>query len=118
MYRILVIFLLCTIAAWSQEGRGLGTAAKQSDGWVTASPESAGLVTKPLRDMEAAIRAGEFKKIGNVLLARRGKLVYEGYFEGDVQPARYTVSHQEHYGYSGGNCHRRGKAAWRGYPGA
>jgi CubicO group peptidase (beta-lactamase class C family) len=31
--------------------------------------------------MESAIHAGEFKKIGSVLIARRGQLVYEAYFD-------------------------------------
>lgn len=31
--------------------------------------------------MEAAIRGGEFKKLGSILAARHGKLVYEGYFD-------------------------------------
>jgi CubicO group peptidase (beta-lactamase class C family) len=46
----------------------------------------------PLRDMEAAIHAGDFKKIGSVVLARHGKLVYEGYFEGDAATLRDTRS--------------------------
>jgi CubicO group peptidase (beta-lactamase class C family) len=42
--------------------------------------------------MEAAIRSGEFKKIGSVLIARHGKLVYETYFEGDAATLRDTRS--------------------------
>jgi CubicO group peptidase (beta-lactamase class C family) len=64
----------------------------RKDGWVTAAPESAGVMTMPLRDMEAAIHAGDFKKIGSVVLARHGKLVYEGYFEGDAATLRDTRS--------------------------
>jgi CubicO group peptidase (beta-lactamase class C family) len=51
------------------------------DGWTTASAESAGLSSAPLQAMERAIRAGEFKKITSVLVARNGKLVYEAYFD-------------------------------------
>jgi len=47
---------------------------------------------KPLRDMEEAIRAGQFKKIGSVLVARHGKLVYESYFDGDASTLRDTRS--------------------------
>jgi len=47
---------------------------------------------KPLRDMEEAIRAGQFKKIGSVLVARGGKVVYEGYFDGDASTLRDTRS--------------------------
>ncbi len=45
-----------------------------------------------LQRMETAIKAGEFKKIGSVLIARAGKLVYEGYFDGDANTLRDTRS--------------------------
>ena len=64
----------------------------QPDGWSVAAPESVGLSAKPLHDMEAAIRAGDFKKIGSVLIAHRGKLVFEGYFDGDAASLRDTRS--------------------------
>src|SRR5271169_2739103 len=70
----------------------LPSAEARQDGLVTAAPESEGVAFKPLRDMEAAIRAGEFKKIGSVLVARHGKLVYEGYFDGDASTPRDTRS--------------------------
>jgi len=92
MYRIFSICLLVTTAACSQDSSSGIVAAKQSDGWVTASPESAGIAAKPLSDMETAIRRGDFKKIGSVLVARRGKLVYEGYFEADASGLRDTRS--------------------------
>jgi CubicO group peptidase (beta-lactamase class C family) len=62
------------------------------DGWLTASVESAGIASKPLQDMETAVRAGDFKKIGSVLIARHGKLVYESYFDGDANSLRDTRS--------------------------
>lgn len=44
--------------------------------------ESLGLDTTRIRRMEDLIRAGEFKKVTSVLVARNGKLAYEGYFDG------------------------------------
>src|SRR5262249_35084782 len=52
----------------------------------------AGLAEMKLRGMEAAIKSGEFKKIGSVLIARHGKLVYEAYFDGDANTLRDTRS--------------------------
>jgi len=63
-----------------------------TDGWVLTTPASVGLSAEPLAAMEKAIRAGEFKKIGSVLIARQGKLGYEGYFEGDAFTLRDTRS--------------------------
>jgi len=58
----------------------------------TASLESAGISSKRLQDLDGAVRSGEFKKIGSVLIARHGKLVYEDYFEGEVNTLRDTRS--------------------------
>ena len=64
----------------------------RQDGWPTASAESAGIASKPLQDLDKAVRGGEFKKIGSVLIAQHGKLVYENYFDGDVNSLRDTRS--------------------------
>jgi len=45
-----------------------------------------------LSSMETAIAAGEYKKIGSVVVARGGEIVYEKYFEGDAQTLRDTRS--------------------------
>ena len=60
--------------------------------WPVSSPTSQGLSLAPLAAMEKAITAGEFKKIGSVLVARHGKLVYEKYFDGDAGTLRDTRS--------------------------
>jgi CubicO group peptidase (beta-lactamase class C family) len=70
----------------------LVNAQTSPDSWVRADPQSQGVSVKPLHDMETAIRGGDFKKIGSVLIARRGKLVYEGYFDGDASALRDTRS--------------------------
>jgi CubicO group peptidase (beta-lactamase class C family) len=56
------------------------------------APASVGLSADALAAMEKAIRAGEFKKIGSVLVARHGKLAFEGYFDGDAFTLRDTRS--------------------------
>ncbi|MGB8012323.1 MAG: serine hydrolase [Terriglobales bacterium] len=49
--------------------------------WPTASIAESGLSDTRLRALDAAVRSGEFKKIGSVLVARHGKLAYENYFD-------------------------------------
>jgi len=66
----------------------LAVTALGQNAWRRATPESAGLDASRLSAMEAAIKAGEFKKIGSVLIARHGQLVYETYFEGDATALR------------------------------
>jgi CubicO group peptidase (beta-lactamase class C family) len=78
-------------SSWAQVVR-YSAPESAKDGWSTASVESAGLAAKPLQDLETAVRAGEFKKIGSVLIARHGKLVYEAYFDGDANTLRDTRS--------------------------
>src|SRR5579859_6355278 len=60
--------------------------------WPKASGAESGLSETKLRSLETAIRSGEFSKIGSILIARHGKLVYEGYFDGDANSLRDTRS--------------------------
>jgi CubicO group peptidase (beta-lactamase class C family) len=60
--------------------------------WPGASAVEGGLDEARLRTLETAIRSDQFKKIGSVLVARHGKLVYESYFEGDANSLRDTRS--------------------------
>lgn len=64
----------------------------EKDGWATTTPAAARLASARLRAMERAIRAGRFKKIGSVLIARGGKLAYERYFRGNAALLRNTRS--------------------------
>jgi CubicO group peptidase (beta-lactamase class C family) len=66
--------------------------APPADGWAVATLASVGLSAEPLTAMEKAVRVGEFKKIGSVLIARHGKLAYEAYFDGDAATLRDTRS--------------------------
>ena len=89
-----LIVLICVSASAILSAQVALSAAPESrkDGWPTASQESTGISSKPLQDMESAVRAGDFKKIGSVLIARHGKLVYESYFDGDASSLRDTRS--------------------------
>src|SRR5438270_1324965 len=87
---LLAVFPPHTLA--DEAEAGLSRPEAKNDGLATSSLESEGVASKPLRDMEAAIRGGEFKKIGSVLVARHGKLVYEANFEGDATTLRDTRS--------------------------
>ena len=59
--------------------------------WQKAA-DAGGLSQEKLRAMDAAVRSGEFKKIGSVLIARNGKLAFEDYFDGDAKTLRDTRS--------------------------
>jgi len=85
---------ICVSVSVSFSAQVVQSLAPQSttDGWPIASVESAGISSKPLQDLETAVRSGEFKKIGSVLIARHGKLVYEAYFDGDANALRDTRS--------------------------
>jgi CubicO group peptidase (beta-lactamase class C family) len=91
MFCLLLAFNTSAQLSVAQTGSG-NAAAGKADAWPAGTLESVGLSAKPLADMEAAIRSGEFKKIGSVLIARRGKLVYESYFDGDASTLRDTRS--------------------------
>jgi CubicO group peptidase (beta-lactamase class C family) len=60
--------------------------------WEKGSLADAGLSEAKLKALDTAVRAGDFKKIGSVLIARHGKLVYENYFDGNANTLRDTRS--------------------------
>ena len=68
------------------------TPALAADGWAAASTAESGISDARLGALDTAIRSGEFKKIGSVLIARHGKLAYEAYFDGDAATLRDTRS--------------------------
>ena len=85
--------LACTSLSASGVAQADGTPNQsQADGWLKSALDVEDLRAEPLQKMENDIRAGEFKKIGSVLIARHGKLVYEVYFDGDAATLRDTRS--------------------------
>src|SRR6202047_4183659 len=83
------VLLFFSVAANSQTQ---SSAQAMTPGWPTASTVETGLSDARLRSLDAAIRSGEFKKIGSILIARHGKLAYEGYFDGNAATLRDTRS--------------------------
>jgi CubicO group peptidase (beta-lactamase class C family) len=59
-----------------------GESADGSAAWRVASPTAGGLDTARLAQMEDSIYAGSLTNVHSVLVARSGKLIYEGYFGG------------------------------------
>jgi CubicO group peptidase (beta-lactamase class C family) len=74
----------------------LGRGAPAADAPVLdlslAAPESVGMSSQRLAEMDALARSGELKKITSLLVARHGKLVHETYLEGSVDTLRDTRS--------------------------
>jgi CubicO group peptidase (beta-lactamase class C family) len=52
-----------------------------TDSLPAAVPAAVGISAESLGHMERAIKAGEFKTITSVLIARQGKIAYESYFD-------------------------------------
>jgi CubicO group peptidase (beta-lactamase class C family) len=93
--RMLCGFLLVAagVPLQAQDSERTTSSRQTEDGWQTATASSAGLSADRLKAMETAIRGGEFKKIGSILVARHGKLVYESYFDdSDATALRDTRS--------------------------
>jgi len=57
--------------------------AGDAGGWTTGSLAEEGLRSEPLAALEAAIAGDEFVNIGSVLISRGGRIIFEGYFDGD-----------------------------------
>jgi CubicO group peptidase (beta-lactamase class C family) len=60
--------------------------------WTKVGAAESGLSEAKLRAMSLAVRSGEFKRIGSILIARRGKLAYEDYVDGEADSLRDTRS--------------------------
>ena len=84
---IRLLFMLTVLSA-----RATAQAPSSGSEMPKGAAEENGVSLQKLQSMESAIRAGDFKKIGSVVVARHGKLVYEGYFDGEASTLRDTRS--------------------------
>lgn len=80
-----IALALCSIATAAKAQLAAG-------GWTKVRAADGGLSEAKLRAMSAAVRSEQFKKIGSVLIAHHGNLVYEDYVEGDTNTLRDTRS--------------------------
>ncbi|MGB6248452.1 MAG: hypothetical protein WBF54_05025, partial [Terriglobales bacterium] len=60
----IAVMLFAALAANSQ------TISQPASAWPTASAAASGLSDARLQALDAAVRSGDFKKIGSVLIAR------------------------------------------------
>src|SRR5579864_4581304 len=64
----------------------------EGPGWPMGSLAESGLDADALAALSGDIRGGKYVKIGSVLVARHGRLVYEEYFDGGIESLRDTRS--------------------------
>jgi len=69
-----------------------GTQPGDAGDWPRASLSDSGFSADKLAALAPDIRAGKFVKIGSVLIARHGRLIYEEYFDGGADALRDTRS--------------------------
>jgi CubicO group peptidase (beta-lactamase class C family) len=53
-----------------------------SDGWATSTPSAEGIDTPGLEGILQSIRDGRYPRVDSMIVARHGRLVAEGYFNG------------------------------------
>ena len=61
----------------------LNARAAEAQDFPLAEPAAVGLSAQRLASMEQSVRAGDFKTVTSVLVARDGKLAYERYFDSE-----------------------------------
>jgi len=88
MRMLACVTLLTSVALTSVAAQS----SSETPGWLRATPADSGMDTRKLDALTADVKAGKFSKIGSVLIARHGKLAFEGYFDGDATTLRDTRS--------------------------
>lgn len=92
MVRLAALLSALLLAISAPAGAGAGAAPADAGDWPRASLADSGLAADRLTALAADVRGGKFIKIGSVLVARHGRLVYEEYFDGGADTLRDTRS--------------------------
>lgn len=84
------VFFLSVLLA---ESVAIAAPQNEKNEWIKESPLSQQLNAAKLASMDEAIKKGTFQQITSVLIARRGHLVYESYYDADgIEGMRNTRS--------------------------
>lgn len=94
-FRCVLFFLAVELLACNESPTGLINSLERppetGDGWQTATPESVGMDSKPLRNLLDHIGATDDHQIHSLLMVRDGRLVLESYWPGiDLIPESLT----------------------------
>ena len=72
-----------TASGWWLLLLAMGVTLGRGEELAPAAADAAGVSARRLGVMEQSIRAGDFKQVTSVLVARRDQLAYEAYFDGE-----------------------------------
>lgn len=89
---VILVATLCSSPVLAQTPSTYTVPSANDDGWPVARAGTVQLSEERLSAMESVIRAGDFGRITSVLVARNGRVVYEGYFTGAADGLRNTRS--------------------------
>ncbi|MGW8267163.1 MAG: hypothetical protein ACWGSQ_12415, partial [Longimicrobiales bacterium] len=67
-------------ATWPEAGESPAPESRE-DGWAVGSPESQGFDPRVITLLDQDLRTRRIEEIDALLIARKGVLVYEGYFD-------------------------------------
>ena len=87
----LVTIILCACGQTESGSFDYRVPAQTDDGWPTASLADQDIEQAPILEMLERSRVGEFEGVSSVLLARRGVLVLEQYFDGSNRDSLHST---------------------------
>ncbi|WMW79655.1 serine hydrolase [Undibacterium cyanobacteriorum] len=77
--------LISSVTLMAPLAHAVENQANESSDWRIASAETLGMDANKLQQMDEAIRQNRFQQITSVLVARKGQLVHEAYYDKDAQ---------------------------------